>query len=229
VGPFRLTGTDSPVPRSSSPELLPGSKNAGKVYWRVKRSRIPSLAPAIRLFHYRWSVPIVATLHRDGPSRFADLARSLSASRDTLADTLAKLEQSGAVTHEQGIPRPRYQLTPVGEHVGSACVAAVTAIAGTDVLPIALKKWPMLVAVALGRGASRYNEMKAQLPGITARALALALKDLQAAGMVHREVSHGYPPAATYSLTEKGLRFLPVLDHLCTAASEATAVEATST
>lgn len=188
-----------------------------------------SLAPAIRLFHYRWSVPIVAYLHREGPRRFADMARALPASRDTLTDTLTRLEQSGVVTHEAGVARPRYRLTSIGDQVGAACVAAVAEIGGTDVLPIALKKWPMLVAVAVGRGASRYNEMKAQLPGITARALALALKDLQAAGMVHREVSHGYPPAATYSLTEKGLRFLPVLDGLCTAASEATRAGATST
>jgi DNA-binding HxlR family transcriptional regulator len=204
---------------------LPGSENAGKVYQLysvVKRSVHTSLAPAIRLFHYRWSVPIVATLHRDGPRRFAELSHSLSASRDTLTDTLAKLEQSGAVTHEQGVPRPPYRLTPVGEHVGSECVAAVAAIAGTDVLPIALKKWPMLVAVAIGRGATRYNEMKALLPGITARALAIALKDLQAAALVHREVGHGYPPAAAYTLTEKGLAFLPVLDRLCIAAEEAT-------
>jgi DNA-binding HxlR family transcriptional regulator len=174
-------------------------------------------------------VPIVATLHRDGPCRFADLARSLSASRDTLTDTLAKLEESGAVTHEQGVPRPRYSLTPVGEGVGEACLATVAAIGRTDILPIALKKWPMLVTVAIGRGATRYNEMKAMLPGITARALALALKDLQGAGMVHREVGHGYPPTATYTLTEKGLHFLPVLDRLCIAAEEATRSEATST
>lgn len=167
-------------------------------------------------------MPIVATLHRDGPCGFADLARSLSASRDTLTDTLAKLEQSGVVTHEPGVPRPRYHLTPVGEHVGAACVAAVNAIAGTDVLPIALKKWPMLVAVAIGRGATRYNEMKAMLPGITARALAIALKDLQGAGMVHREVGNGYPPTATYTLTGKGRLFLPVLDSLSSAAEEAT-------
>ncbi len=167
-------------------------------------------------------MPIVATLHRDGPLRFSDLARALSASRDTLTDTLAKLEQSGVVTHEPGVSRPRYGLTRVGQCVGAACLATVATIGRTDVLPIALKKWPMLVAVAIGRGATRYNEMKAMLPGITARALALALKDLQGAGMVHREVSHGYPPAATYSLTEKGLAFLPVLDQLCTAAEEAT-------
>lgn len=166
-------------------------------------------------------MPIVATLHRDGPLRFADLARRLPASRDTLTETIARLEAAGVVMHESGVPRPQYRLTPVGEQLGDAALATVAAIRGTDLLSIALKKWPMLVAVAIGRGATRYNEMKAMLPGITARALALALKDLQAAGMADREVSHGYPPAARYSLTPKGLEILPVLDRLCQASEDA--------
>ena len=160
-------------------------------------------------------MPIVATLHRDGPLRFADLARRLPASRDTLTETIARLEAAGVVMHKSGVPRPQYRLTPVGEQLGDAALATVAAIRGTDLLSIALKKWPMLVAVAIGRGATRYNEMKAMLPGITARALALA------PGMADREVSHGYPPAARYSLTPKGLEILPVLDRLCQASEDA--------
>lgn len=166
-------------------------------------------------------MPIVATLHRDGRLRFADLARRLAASRDTLTETLTRLEASGVVTHETGVSRPHYCLTPMGERVGDAALATVEAIAGTDLLPVALKKWPMLVAVAIGRGATRYNEMKAMLPGITARALALALKDLQAAGLIEREVSHGYPPVARYSLSARGRALFPVLDRLCVAAEDA--------
>jgi DNA-binding HxlR family transcriptional regulator len=166
-------------------------------------------------------VPIVATLHRDGRLRFADLARRLAASRDTLTETLTRLEASGVVTHEAGVSRPHYCLTPVGERLGDAALATVEAIRRTDLLPIALKKWPMLVAVAIGRGATRYNEMKAMLPGITPRALALALKDLEAAGLVDREVSHSYPPAARYSLSPRGTQLFPVLDRLCVAAEHA--------
>jgi DNA-binding HxlR family transcriptional regulator len=90
-----------------------------------------------------------------------------------------------------------------------------------EVLPAALKKWPMLVCVALGRGATRYNETKAALPGITARALALALKDLALAGMVERTVEDGYPPAPTYMLSAKGQLFFPAIDALCRACDAA--------
>jgi DNA-binding HxlR family transcriptional regulator len=39
------------------------------------------------------------------------------------------------------------------------------------------------------------------LPGVTARALALALKDLEGSGLVARRVLESYPPATVYALT----------------------------
>ena len=52
---------------------------------------------------------------------------------------------------------------------------------------------------------------------VGARALALALKDLQSVEMVERTVDHGYPPAPNYTLSEKGQRFFGPLDDLCRA------------
>jgi len=194
--------------------------------WSVKRVRGISLAPAIRLFHHRWSVPIVAVLYRDGAQPFATLASRLSASRDTLTETLAKLETNGVVERQHPGRRTVYALTALGRRVGAACVPMVDLVADTDVLPVALKKWPMLVAVAVGRGATRYGEAKTALPGITARALALALKDLQSVGLVRRTLEHGYPPAPTYDLSERGMQFFPALDALCRAAEEGLSGEA---
>lgn len=180
-----------------------------------------SLEPAIRLFHHRWSVPIVAALYRAGPQPFAYLAANLSASRDTLTDTLAKLEANGVVERQPRGKKTLYALSPLGERVGAACVDLVELIRDTDVLPVALKKWPMLVAVALGRGARRYNEAKAALPGVTARALALALKDLQSVGMLDRTIVDGYPPSPAYELSAKGQALFPALDALCIACDAA--------
>lgn len=182
---------------------------------------IISLEPAIRLFHHRWSVPIVARLFLDGPQPFAALAAKLAASRDTLTETLAKLEANGVIARDRPGKKTVYSLTPLGMEVGAACVPLVELVGGTDILPIALKKWPMLVAVALGRGATRYNEAKAALPGITARALALALKDLQNVDLVERTVDHGYPPAPNYVLSERGRTLFPALDALCRACEAA--------
>lgn len=162
-------------------------------------------------------MPIVARLYLTGPMTFAALASRMDASRDTLADTLAKLEANGVVQRQRPGKRTVYALTPLGERVGAHCVPMVEIVAETGQRGVALKKWPMLVLTALGRGARRYNEAKAALPGITARALAIALKDLQTAGLIERTVDQGYPPAPLYVLSEAGRRFFPPLDELCNA------------
>jgi DNA-binding HxlR family transcriptional regulator len=173
------------------------------------------------MFHYRWSVPTVARIHRDGPQRVSQLQQAFNASRDTLADTLRRLEQAGVIVRQ---PTPRGAicfLTPAGHAVGEACIEAVDAVQAMDIVPLALKKWPMLVLVAIGRGSGRYNQVRADLPGITPRALTLALKDLQAAGLVERTIEHTYPPSSLYSLTERGQGLFPVMNHLCCAAEAA--------
>lgn len=165
----------------------------------------------------------MARLYREGPHTFPALAAHLAASRDTLTETLAKLEATGVLLREEGSgKRPRYALTPVGMAVGAHCVRLVEMVsANPDVLPVALKKWPMLVVVALGRGAARYNAVKAALPGITPRSLALALKDLLKVAMIDRTVENGYPPAPNYVLAQRGEAFFVPLEALCEAAAAA--------
>lgn len=175
------------------------------------------IEPAIRLFHHRWSVPIVATLYRERGCRFVVLLHHLAASRDTLSETLASLITAGVVMRNPGYGhplRPEYILTPGGERLGPLCIATVAAVREAGLVGIALKKWPMLVLVAIARGAGRYHELMEALPGITARALALALKDLQSAALVDRSVDDGYPPTTLYQPTERAGMVLPALEAL---------------
>ncbi len=180
----------------------------------------PRLLRCIQLFHHRWSVPIVANLHTRRHCRFAELRDILGASRDTLGDTLARLVSNGLVTRTPAGKTPasvEYALSPGGDLVGEACVAAVAAVRTRGLVDVALKKWPMLVVIAIGRGAARYGEMHALLPGITSRALAMALKDLEAANLVERRIGRGYPPTVTYHLTSLGEEILPAMDALAAA------------
>ena len=168
-------------------------------------------------------MPIIATLYVQGGLRFAELARRLGSSRDTLSETLTALVEAGIVRHNDffGQPvRPEYTLTERGRRLGEPCLAAVGAVRDTAMLGIALKKWPMLALVAVGRGASRYNELKGVLTGITSRALAMALKDLEEAGLVERTVAESYPPSVHYRLTDGGLAVFPTMDVLVTACEE---------
>jgi DNA-binding HxlR family transcriptional regulator len=73
---------------------------------------------------------------------------------------------------------------------------------------LALKKWPMLVLVGIGRGAARYGELAAMIPLISPRALSGALRDLVEAGVAERS------PDGGYRLTAKGEALQPVMEQL---------------
>lgn len=154
--------------------------------------------------------------------RFSDLARSLPrASRDTLAETLLELQRAGVIEHAPF--HPDYRLTSSGSLLGDAAIDAAAAVTDPETTRVALKKWPMLALVAIGRGAQRFNDVKTALPGLTSGALAPTLKDLEGAGLVTRVVSEAYPPGVSYRLTPEGEQLFPPMDRLIRAAAAAAA------
>ncbi len=72
-------------------------------------------------------------------------------------------------------------------------------------------KWSILVLRELFQGPRRTNEFLKALPGISTKTLTARLRDLEAHGLVQREVFPEIPPRVEYSLTPKGLEFRPVL------------------
>ena len=80
------------------------------------------MSTLVALFHNRWSVPILAELHRQRGSRFVTLARTLGMSRESLRRTLAALIESGLVGRNPGYGhplRPEYVLTTRGDRIAS--------------------------------------------------------------------------------------------------------------
>ncbi|NGO12061.1 helix-turn-helix transcriptional regulator [Streptomyces sp. HC44] len=65
-------------------------------------------------------------------------------------------------------------------------------------------KWKGLILFSLGEGPLRFGELRRAVPGISERMLILQLRELEASGLVHREVFHQVPPKVEYSLTEFG-------------------------
>lgn len=172
------------------------------------------MSTLVALFHNRWSVPILAELHRQRGSRFVTLARTLGMSRESLRRTLAALIDGGLVGRNPGYGhplRPEYVLTRVGETLARACSPLVDRLREGDLEDVGLKKWSMPVVYALGQGSRRFSELRETLEGISPRALALALKDLEAAGIVDRRVTDDYPPATVYRLTKTGLPLAELL------------------
>ena len=161
------------------------------------------MSTLVALFHNRWSVPILAELHRQRGSRFVTLARTLGMSRESLRRTLAALTESGLVGRNPGYGhplRPEYVLTRRGERVASRGRPLVELLRERGLEADAHKKWSMPVVHALAEGPLRFSELRDRLEGISPRALTLALKELEAAGVVERRVTNDYPPATSYRL-----------------------------
>ncbi len=77
-------------------------------------------------------------------------------------------------------------------------------------------KWKPVILWQLAiEGVRRYGEVKKSVTGITHKMLSQQLKELEADGLVYREEYHQIPPKVEYSLTEKGMSLIPVLNTMC--------------
>lgn len=77
-------------------------------------------------------------------------------------------------------------------------------------------KWKGLVLFHLLDGPLRFNEVQRRLQGVTQRMLTLQLRELEADGLIHREVYPVVPPRVEYSLTPLGRTLEPILRALRT-------------
>jgi DNA-binding HxlR family transcriptional regulator len=72
-------------------------------------------------------------------------------------------------------------------------------------------RWKVLVLQQLLDGVKRFNELRRSLVGITHKTLTQQLREMEADGIVHREVYAQIPPKVEYSLTDLGKTLKPVL------------------
>lgn len=158
----------------------------------------------IELFHHRWAAPALALLDERGGARFVELQRRLGVGRESLRRALDSLIEMGHVRRNEGYGhplRPEYVLTRDGRR---AAKVAVRVLAAGDPETL-LRKWsvPVLAELAEER---RFSELRAALPGVTPRALASALRDLESARLVRRDVRPTRPPSTVYRTTARGVR-----------------------
>ncbi|MGE4290587.1 MAG: winged helix-turn-helix transcriptional regulator [Desulfovibrio sp.] len=77
-------------------------------------------------------------------------------------------------------------------------------------------KWKPIILYKLGGGqVLRFSELRRTMPSITQKMLTQQLRELEADGLVFREVYPQVPPKVEYSLTELGRSIMPVLNQLC--------------
>ncbi len=74
-------------------------------------------------------------------------------------------------------------------------------------------KWKMLILYKLmTEKVVRYGELKKSISGINHKMLSCQLKDLESYEIIHRIVYNEIPPKVEYSLSEKGISLLPILE-----------------
>jgi len=156
---------------------------------------------------HRWNVPVVAHLGRTGAAPFGEIVAELRVSRDSLSRTLGSLAAPGWVGRENRL----YTLTQPGIALAPPCAEILDRARRRSLESVVFKKWSLPVAAALMGWSLRFAELRAMLGDITPRALTLALKEMQAAGLVSRKVIGGFPPSTSYRLTRSGETYLPAL------------------
>jgi DNA-binding HxlR family transcriptional regulator len=77
-------------------------------------------------------------------------------------------------------------------------------------------KWKAVILWNLAEGTLRFNELLRRFPDLTQKMLTHQLRELEADGLIHREVFAQVPPKVEYSLTERGRSLMPILKEMQT-------------
>ncbi len=86
------------------------------------------------------------------------------------------------------------------------------ACALTECMSIIAGAWAPNVIWHLRAGPRRFNELRLDIPPISAKVLSQRLRELESRGVVIRTIQPTKPPSVEYSLTPLGQELIPALD-----------------
>lgn len=72
--------------------------------------------------------------------------------------------------------------------------------------------WKMPILWRLKDKVLRYSQLKKDIQHITDKMLTTQLRELESEGFIHRKVYPVVPPKVEYSITEKGLTSIPIIN-----------------
>ncbi len=99
------------------------------------------------------------------------------------------------------------ELTKSNHLDDTACPVARTA-------DIVSGKWTLLIIRDLASGVKRFNQIERSLHGISPKTLSERLRSLEVEGIIVRQTFAEVPPRVEYSLTEKGLDLVYVIESM---------------
>lgn len=83
-----------------------------------------------------------------------------------------------------------------------------------EVLDVIGGKWAMPIIYRLSNGKMRFKELERSVVGINTRMLVKELKNMEANGIITRQIFATVPPTVEYTLTNKGERLVPSIESL---------------
>lgn len=82
----------------------------------------------------------------------------------------------------------------------------------TECMTIIAGAWAPNVIWHLREGPRRFNELRLDIPPVSAKVLSQRLRELEGKGVLIRTIQPTTPPSVEYSLTPLGLELIPALD-----------------
>lgn len=89
-------------------------------------------------------------------------------------------------------------------------------------LALISNRWKILILRDLTTGTKRFGELKQAVGSISQKVLTSNLREMEADGLVIREIFAEVPPRVEYSLSPQGISLKPVLDAMHTWGDEHT-------
>ena len=86
----------------------------------------------------------------------------------------------------------------------------------TECMSLIAGAWAPNVIWHLRAGPRRFNELRIDIPPVSAKVLTQRLRELEARGLVRRAVQATSPPSVEYSLTSFGEELVPALEAIVT-------------
>ena len=82
----------------------------------------------------------------------------------------------------------------------------------TECIALISGVWTPHIIWYLSQGPRRFSELRADVPGISAKVLSARLKELEARGILSRQVMPTSPPSVEYGLTPLGSELMPAIE-----------------
>ncbi|MEZ6243898.1 MAG: winged helix-turn-helix transcriptional regulator [Phycisphaerales bacterium] len=165
-----------------------------------------AMPPLPELFHRRWALPVLGELARDGGAKLVTLVARTGASQGGVRDALDALIDMGLARRNPGYGhplRPEYILTTRGAQAAPHAATLWARLTRDGLEDVCLRKWSLATLTAVHPGASRFSQIRAGVEGVTDRALAGALRDLETASLVVRTIEDDRPPRPHYTRTRR--------------------------